>query len=165
MSGVLGIDISSKSIDVVLLRVHGEPLLWSVKIDDKDDPGTERSFRAALRAASAMRGRVIYQFMSMADAAFVERPYSQGYRATASLMRMQGVVLASLPTAIEKQEITPQAWKRLVGLKTNATKDDVLVWAHDQFDPWLPADWSQDAIDALAIACAGQQILRDRKAA
>lgn len=164
---VLGIDISSKSIDVVLLRDYAEPMLWTAKIDDKGDPGPEKSFRAARRAASAMRGKTFLSIVSRAAGAFIERPYSQGFRATSSLMRIQGVVVASLIHRFpdELHELPPQSWKQLIGLKANASKDDVMSWAHDQFDPWLPTSWSQDSIDALAIAEAGRVILRDRRAA
>lgn len=58
-------------------------------------------------------------------------------------------------------ELSPSEWRKEVGLKGNATKGEVIAWAHDLLtrDGFIHDDLTSDEADALAIAAAGHSLL------
>ena len=58
-------------------------------------------------------------------------------------------------------ELSPGEWRKEIGLKGNATKDEVIAWAHDLLTRvgFIHDDLTSDESDALAIAAAGHSLL------
>ena len=147
---VAGIDFSTHSVDVAFLDYEADEVrLRRVDVHAGD----------AFRAAMSLRGRFRSDEWEDVLLVYVERPFSQSRRTVAALMRMQGAILASLPTDVTREarvnEISPQAWKQVLTGRAGASKDDVV-------NRLLELDFDlegahQDAWDALGIAWAGRE--------
>jgi len=152
VSVVLGIDFSSLAIDIVGIHLDDlEPPTWT---------------RYALEGQDAFdRTRTIGRLMpSPSSSAYdnviaigIEHP--AGKFGTGSMMRVQGAVLACLPSGVLVQPWPPSAWRKAVGLPGNASKDDVRAFGLDAFGGEYRAPVTQDCFDAYCIALATRQAL------
>lgn len=142
---VVGIDFSSRSIDIVTLLLDADDPRWHRIPLEGSFPGA-RTMRDHLPPGSWWDDVVI---------AAIERPMGQNRNAIAALMRLQGAIVATIPDRVEVWEMMPSEWKLEVGLKGNADKPSIARWA---LDHGADESWSQDACDALGIANAALRI-------
>jgi Holliday junction resolvasome RuvABC endonuclease subunit len=160
---VAGIDLSAQAIDAVFLDLDSDAATWTRY--PLKGPGD--SFDACRRVHEVLPFRSWWGDNGVIAIGF-ERPFMKGQRATRSLSRIQGAVLACLPSQMLVTELSVGTWKKATVGNGNATKDDVARWVaatiavgHDAMpnnQPILNGDWPQDALDAYCIAYA----LRER---
>jgi hypothetical protein len=92
------------------------------------------------------------------------------------IYRVQGAVIACLPTWLLVHPLVPSEWRKLAGLQGNASKPEVAVssvarlYEHHDLDGGTPVDfeyhdWPQDAHDAHLIAVATLSLIRTEAAA
>jgi len=152
---VLGVDLSTRNIDLVLL--------------DEDDPTRATHHRIKLEQPwweSARNmvwilderfGHHNYHELQDVSLAGVERPYGPNRQAIASLHTILGAFLASLPSWVCPVEIRPADMRRELGLPGNCKKARMQAVIIDglwtSFEDW----WPPDALDAWA---AGHAALR-----
>jgi hypothetical protein len=77
------------------------------------------------------------------------------------LKAVQGAIVACLPPQLLVAPYQAGLWRRLCGLKGNATKQEVQAWVYHRLDE--NPGWPQDAADAycLAHAVAAQVQIRE----
>lgn len=153
---VAGIDFSSLAIDVVTIDLDDlAPPQWNrYPLTGQDAFERTRNVRSSMPPMSAWDDTL---------AIGIEEPTGKfkpglGYR-------VQGAVLACLPSEVLVQPWPPAAWRKAVGLPGNASKEDVFTFAIRQINQWDPtrATWGlavpNDATDAYCIALATRQAL------
>lgn len=150
---VAGVDYSTHAVDIVLLDETTDAATWHrFELEGRDAFERARAVRAAVPARTS-------GFWDDVLAAGIEDP--RGYGA-GSLYRVQGALLACLPTSLLVQPWIPSAWRKQVGLAGNASKSTVLAWTLDWTQGHLDLKaeaWPQDACDAYAIALATRSLL------
>lgn len=156
---VAGIDYSTKAIDVVLLDDDSAATTtWHrFNLTGQDAFDRARAVKAAMPTTS---------FWDDVVACGIEDP--RGYGA-GSLYRVQGAILACLPRTLLVQPLIPSSWRKTVGLKGNASKLDVAVFAFERlrgcpeqkFRSRAPAIgvYPQDAFDAYCLALATRSLI------
>jgi hypothetical protein len=154
MSLVAGIDYSTHAIDVVLIDEDTLKPEWHRwQLDGSDALERTRSVRTHFSPGTTFDSCI---------AIGIEDP--RGFNAGA-LYRVQGAVLMKLPplTLVEKWD--PKKWRKAVGLKGNASKQDIYAFTVATMfksGPKLAPDsihWPQDACDAWCIARATLQAI------
>ena len=166
---VVGIDVSTYAIDLVLIDVddHKAPAWHHHPLTGHDAWERTRNTAQALPSPHA----TIWDDVL---AIGVENP--AGTHGAHTIQRVVGAVLACLPPHTLVQPWRPAEWRKAVGLKGNASKDAVrshaLACASDletkeRIDGWCSsrAKWSQDACDAYCIASATLAAIETKKAA
>ena len=157
---VLGIDLSSWFVDCVKvsLEVDRAPEWHRFPLAGQDAFDRARSVRDAMPGRSSV-------FYDDVLAIGIENPQARGPAAQniAALHRVVGAVLSCLPPHLLVHPLQPAAWRKLVGLKGNATKDQVAFFAlnHEAGDGFR--DWPQDACDAYCIALATRALITTPK--
>lgn len=177
MSWVAGIDFSTHAVDVVLVDADGNhPPEW-MRTELEGDDAFDRTRRID-------NGILLEAWWGEVLAIGIEDP--RGHNAGA-LYRVQGAILANLPQQTLVVPWIPSAWRKAVGLKGNATKDQVVAFvadyvagvcvARDYDEAWgtvadlitgtcSPAvKWPQDACDAYCIALATRDAITIEAAA
>jgi len=158
VSKFAGIDYDTKRIDVVLVDEHGRPL------EHRRYPLTgpflegEDAFERARRIRDVLPARTSWADEGV-EAVAIEQPYSDTFRASAGLQRVQGGIVACLPSPLDRsvqvERFTPAEWRRANGLpaggKRNAVKAATRTYAIAQ---GCPDTWPQDAFDAYCVARA-----------
>jgi hypothetical protein len=157
VSYLAGIDYSTHAVDVVLLD---------------EDTGQATWHRTELKGADAFdRARRLRWAQPIPDneweavlAVGIEDP--RGHNAGA-LYRVQGAILARLPSFLLVHPLIPSQWRKLVGLPGNASKAGVARWALKQpgIRDWPAATIPFDATDAYCIALATQKLIQLEEAA
>ena len=148
MPSVLGIDYSSRAVDLVFL-------------DESTDTARWHSIPLERGVAGARSVRQKYAWGSALDDVYlvaVEDPMSAGLTVAKQLGRVCGAILSSLPWTLSDDLVwmlQPSEWKLACGLSGNASKQDVARWALERFDCGM---WSQDALDAVCMAHAARDI-------
>lgn len=156
---IAGIDYSTHAVDVVLLDEDTDAATWHrTVLDGKDAFDRARDVRIAMRLFdSEMWDDVV--------AIGIEDP--RGYNAGA-LYRIQGAILACLPTSLLVHPLPPSVWRKTVGLPGNASKGHIANFVYDKRARHLayatayydnPDEWPQDACDAYCIALATRTLL------
>lgn len=146
---VAGIDFDTHAVHVVLLELDSDRAQhWCAAIAKGGD-----AFDRTRRIRDVMPSRGYWDDEGVV-AIGIERP--MGFRSALgshTLLRAQGAILACLPSATLVHELAPQEWKRDSLGKGNASKTEVLHWAHEH---WLPMRdrMGQDEADAFCIAWA-----------
>ena len=144
MSSVLGIDLSSKAVDLV-------------KLDETTNQATWRRVELEGKTAFERLRSISYRmpFRAYLDDVYliaIEAPMSRGQPGTlAKLSRVFGAVLMWIPSGFEVWEVSPVAWRKELGLPGNASKEEAAFAVDDLRGPGTP-DWPQDALDAYAVA-------------
>jgi hypothetical protein len=146
MSLVAGIDYSTHAIDVVLIDEDTLKPEWLRYALDGQD---------AFERARDVDGEVSFGVESSwiwenCLAVGIEDPRGHG---AGHLYRIQGAILAALPHDILVQPWVPSEWRKAVGLKGNASKDDVYRYVSAVLSRGS-LTWPQDACDAYCIARA-----------
>ncbi len=161
MSTVLGIDLSSRNIDLVWLDEDGPGARWArLPLAGPTSFARCRAVRAAMPPATAYDGCYL---------AAIERPRTQSMVSAAALFPVFGAVLSCLPAALEVWDVLPQHWKQGLGLGGNASKEEaarevyalaepaVLGWATNGMRGPVQ-DVPQDALDAWAVAFYAREL-------
>jgi hypothetical protein len=140
---VLGVDLSTKAIDLVALD-EDNPAMCEHRRVELPDPwwNTARWMRSLLRVASIptwLEERNVYLVG-------VERPYGPSRQAIASLHTVMGALIASLPPQVTAFEVSPADMRRELGLPGNCPKEQMrrevtrrmphLTWTDDAYDAW-----------------------------
>lgn len=147
---VAGIDLSTHAVDVVKLHTTSDEAHWHrFTLEGHDAFDRARTVRDALPCRTS-------EFWDDVIAIGIEHP--AGHHGTMPLLRVQGAILACLPPHLLVHPLPPSAWRKTVGLKGNATKDDVGRFS-DDLCPRPSQDWPQDAHDAHLIARATRQLI------
>lgn len=160
---IAGIDFSTKAVDVVLLDEDTDAATWHhAPMDGWDAFERTRDVRRAmLEIGSGIWDDVL--------ACGIEEPAG---RMTGRLFRVQGAILACLPSSLLVHKLMPSEWRRTVGLPGNASKADVElfadrkrypVWPHPMVNTLPP--WPSDPCDAYCIALATRTLLQRTEAA
>lgn len=158
---VAGIDYSTRAIDVVLVPEDDGPPAWH----RFPLTGTD-AFDRTRSVADTMPGRTS-QFWDEILAVGIEHP--GGKFGTGDMLRVQGAILSCIPARMLVEPWPPAKWRKAVGLKGNATKDEVAYFANPRWvavDPsWWGKRFEQDALDAYCIALATRQAITRKQAA
>lgn len=155
MSYVLGIDISSRAIDLVRLDETGTRAEWGcINLEGAT------SFQRLRQVSEQMPLESVYDDCYLAA---IERPKTHSFVSAAALFPIFGAVIACLPPALELWDVTPAQWRWGLGLKGNAKKEEAreAVWkiSHGIFTGLTELDGPpQDAIDAYAVAYYAREL-------
>lgn len=162
MSYFAGIDYDSEAVYTVLIDEDTGRVAETHKavLTFRSDDSFDRARR--VRDTLPDRGRWADRGVL---AIGIEATFSQAFKATIALGRVQGAILACLPRdllviPIAANRRSPAGWKALTVGATNATKDDVRAWA---LANGAPAGLEQDFYDAFSIARATALIWRTRE--
>ena len=142
---VCGIDYSTRAIDAVFV--------------DLDDIAPPLWIRHKLEGADAWERTRQVRFWSVAfgeDVLAVGLEEPRGRNAGA-LYRVQGAILARLPGRVLVEPWVPSSWRKACGMKGDASKEDVRMWALADMKGMAGEGWreaSYDATDAYCIALA-----------
>lgn len=153
---IAGIDCSSFAIDIV-----------TVPLDDDVYPpvqhfcfklGTDGdAFDRTRRVGGALPGRT-GSWWDEILAVGIEQPGGHQRHITT---RVQGAVLAMIPSRMLVHPLQPSEWRKGVGLPGNATKERVFDWVTEQLGG-RPV--SQDAADAYCMALATRELVLKNQA-
>lgn len=162
MSYFAGIDYDSEAVFTVLVDEETGRFARQHKADLACGPGD--SFDRARRVRDLLPARGLWEDAGVL-AIGVEATYSQAFKATIALGRVQGAILACLPRdililPIAANRKAPAGWKALTVGATNASKDDVAAWARAN---GAPDRLEQDFYDAFCIARATALIWQTRR--
>lgn len=144
----LGIDLSSRAIDLVLLDENQQRAQWQrVELDGATAFDRARDIPNKMPQPGWYDAHGVYLIA-------VEEP--MGFQSRV-LYRVQGAILATLPD-VPVWEVRPAAWKNALGIKqtekpTWADFPGMTSW--DGFDAF---GWPQDALDALGIALYARDV-------
>jgi Holliday junction resolvasome RuvABC endonuclease subunit len=149
----VGIDVSTRSIDVVLLRDDGRARWFSRELDSDN----------GWAAADSIRQRVVglrrVLIEARPDVVAFEDPFSQS-RGTAKVYGLLiGACMTLVPQHLPIMGLSPNVWKTATVGNPRATKADVAAWAAERWTNPLNVV-TQDAFDAYAIAWAGRELHR-----
>jgi hypothetical protein len=140
---VVGIDISTRAIDLVRLAENDDVADW-LSIPLVGDNAWDRIRSIPQRMPHGSWWDNIYL-------AAIEKPFGHGRDGTIRLA--QGAVIACIPSQLELWEVAPATWKSALGVPIR----DKPGW--DRFAPSLrDLTWPQDARDALAVALYARDI-------
>ena len=114
------------------------------------------SYTDHVKAAHAVAAGVA-PILSQIDVLAIERPWSANRGVTATLMRMQGVIIGQAKPEVEVLEVHPQKWKAATVGRSNATKEEVTAWVYTTQPEASAYEWDENACDAYCIALWGQQ--------
>lgn len=152
---VMGIDISTFNVDCVKVSMNDDPPQWHrFPLSGADAFDRARSVR------DAMPGRTTEFFDDLIGCG-IEDPRGHG---AGHIYRVQGAVLTCLPPHLLVHPLVPSEWRRLVGLKGNASKETVYAKFVTSF-PIENLVVSQDAVDAYCIALSTRDLITRQKAA
>ncbi len=163
---VAGCDYSSRFVDLVTVPYDG--------------PGAPEWHRFSLMGADAFdRARSVAQAVPGPTSVLyddliavgIEDPRGQN---AGAMYRVQGAVLSRIPARMLVRPFIPSEWRKAVGLKGNASKEGVALWAIDSWCddaagiskavPYCDGE-TQDTWDAYCIALATLRLLDREKAA
>lgn len=146
MSAVVGIDLSTKAIDLVKVDETGNAgHWWACHMEG------QKAWDRTLAIPSVMPDSDYWADVYLVA---IEAPYGRGQAGTTALLnRVVGAVMASLPTPLREPErcwiVGPHEWKNGLGLKAKPTNEWFFENAPGGF--WY-VDWPQDAKDAYCLA-------------
>jgi hypothetical protein len=138
---VLGIDLSSKAIDLVLLDENHDTARWErVTLEGPDAFQRARDVRRKMPLPSWFVNNDVYLVA-------IERPFVR--RGQDVIRLVQGAVLSCLGRELEVWEVSPSQWKNHLGVPMRTKPDRA---AFPAFHLFAPTVWEQDAYDALGVA-------------
>lgn len=146
MSWIVGIDYSTRAIDVVYVDENNDkPTRWHRhQLDGQDAWERTRKVR--------------YWTLPWPEdvlAVGLEQPRGHG---AGHLYRVQGAILCKLPANVLVQPWLPNEWRKRCGLKGNAGKDDSVAES-TRILGGGDGDWPVDAHEAHLIALATRQAI------
>lgn len=149
---VAGIDFSFSEVDVVLIDDETGAATWERFYVH----ASRGAFVAARRVRERMPTRGWWRDDSGVVLVAIEEPWSRQFQTLKHMMRIQGAIVSTLPPELECWELSPQEWKKTIGLSANAAKAQVRVEVERRLGGACEG-WPQDAIDAYAIAAAARR--------
>lgn len=138
----LGIDLSSKAIDLVLLDENENRASWTRLTLEG-----ETAFDRARDVAQKMPQPGWYEAHGVYLVA-IERPFVSHGQDVIRLV--QGCVLAEIPRELQVWEVSVSQWKKPLGIPVREKphwSDFPVEFVHSSID-----GWRQDALDALGVA-------------
>lgn len=138
----VGADINATEINVVSLDLDTDEVSWERFEGRATGFETARAMRAIAPRASWWEDVALFA---------IERPSGTHRKVIYVQGLVIGALLCSIPTEIIVQEFVPANWKKLIELKGNAKKEDVLAWA---LGHGARSDWTEHACDALGVCLA-----------
>ena len=140
---VLGIDLSSKAIDLVLLDENADRASWTrITLEGAT------AFERARDVAEKMPQPAWYDTHGVFLCA-IERPFVSHGQDVIRLV--QGCVLAEIPRELHVWEVAVSEWKRHLDIAIRDKPGAAAFGIEMQYDS-DPLDWPQDALDALGCA-------------
>ena len=156
MSVVVGIDLSSHAIDLVRLDETTNRAEW-VRLPLEGATSFERCRSVAAAMATLGTG-----FYDDAYLAAIERPKTRFMPSAAALFPVFGAVLVSLPAALPVWDVSPGDWRKGLGLKGNATKEECQLAVIELWDNVSEVAYcdgeTQDTFDAWAVAFFAREL-------
>jgi Holliday junction resolvasome RuvABC endonuclease subunit len=152
---IAGFDFSTKAIDCVLLDDEADRATWHrMRLDFRKMDSFEKA--RAVRDVMPARGKWLDEGVV---AVGIERPFGHASTVTV-LVRIQGAILACLPSSVPVYELGQATWKKRFVGKGGATKDEVRERAWPLLTQGIVDGslYPQDAADAAGIAYAARQI-------
>lgn len=151
MSSVLGIDYSTKAIDLVYLDETSDAARWH-RIPLETGIAGIRKMRHAYAWAAELEDVYLVA---------VEDPMSVSMTSAKKLGRVCGAVMACIPQSLEVWLMRPDEWRMACGMAGNASKAAVMEFALLMGQEAGTEDWfrlPQDACDAYCMAYAAREI-------
>lgn len=150
---VLGCDLSTRALDLVLLDENSEAARWTHL------PLPKTSSRADLaRAVTDAAPQPAWLEHHGVYLIALEQPMSTQRNAIAALNVVLGALVASLPADVPCWTLAPWEWKHGIGLPGNTptSKGSELLrsWAVEHGGE---SDWSTDAYVALSVAYTARE--------
>lgn len=151
MSTVLGIDLSTKHVDLVLLDEESPRASWQrISFDGAS------AFDRLRQVRERMPGRAWFDEHGVYLIA-VEAPFGVS-RGIYPLERVFGAVVASLPAELLVYEVSPAEWRLAIGLPGNAKKAHCADQVRRMWPQPRPDLLLQDACDAYAVALCAREL-------
>jgi Holliday junction resolvasome RuvABC endonuclease subunit len=160
-----GIDYSSVAIDVVRLELDSDEARWDRIL--LDPTGKLEALERARRVRELMPARSAWADDGVVTIA-LEDPRGPTFKGSIPLARVQGAILACLPGPgdVDVIALAPWEWKMACGLSGNAKKVLIREWVLRLWSLTnLPDRYTQDALDAYAIAWAARSLCEKAAAA
>lgn len=155
---IVGVDLSTRAVDLVKLSLDDDRAEW-VRVPLSGDNAIDRA-RSYVERAPDYLAPVAEWDGYWSDVVLVALEDPAGRGDTRKIARVQGVVIATIPSRVQVWTLQPAEWRRHCGLKGSASKDDVFAWAMRHW-PYKTGDLlctPQDAADAYCIAYAARAI-------
>jgi len=152
-----GIDFDTHAIHVVgLMEDETAPRYSRYKLEGHDAFERLRGVRDAMPSRGWWNDR---GFVAVG----IEEPQGIAKSTVAKLKAIQGAVVACLPRDLLVHPMVPARWRTEVGMKGNATKDDVEFWVrfsspHSISGCFAGCHWPQDAFDAYCLAISVEKL-------
>lgn len=158
MSSVLGIDVSSHAIDLIQLDETSTAAEWT-----RLPLAGATSFDRLRQVADVMPSASWYDDTYLIA---IERPKTRFMPSAAALFPIFGAVIAHLPATLPVWDVSPTDWRRGLGLKGNAKKDECAARVGEIIRPTIITtryreiieEWPQDAFDAYAVAFYAREL-------
>lgn len=155
---VLGVDIGSRSIAAIWLDSETEQVLRVREQLIDTGLGNIHQKRSLRYFAAYGFGRFVRKVDT--DVVLVEQPMGR-YRTISEQDRVTGAFIAGIagerdPGGLHVELAGPSLWKKEIGLKGNAPKEEVRSWVELRYPG--ASGWSQDLCDAFAIAHAAMAL-------
>ena len=163
MSSYVGVDLSTRFVDLVKLDEESDRAEWvRVPLVGENAIDRARSYRDKvdfLGWSKRSDGTVQFHSEWWDDVILCALEDPAGRGDTRKIARVQGVVIATIPSRVHVWTMAPSEWRKACGLPGNCSKHDVARFAAAR---WQPIDAmrnvTQDALDAWAIAYAARAI-------
>lgn len=166
MTAFAGIDFDTNAVHVVLLPEEGLAEYRCFVLPK----GVGDAFERTRRVRDVMPSRSWWVDEGIV-AIGIEEPMGQSTR---PLNRVQGAILACLPTDLLVHPMRPGEWRKACELRGNAEKLEIAAWVHAQRESYFEMvggtarspqmelvalePWPQDAADAYCMARAVQSL-------
>lgn len=151
MSAVLGIDLSSFAVDLVLLDETTAQAQW-LRLDLAGENAFERCLdvRRVMPSRSWLEGRGVYLVA-------IEKPVCNSFRSASAQLPVFGAVAALLPERLPVWSLSPAEWKRELGVASGRkpTADEIAAVVGP-----VARTWPQDGLDACGVAYAAREMNR-----
>ena len=150
---IVGVDLSSKQINLAWLDENGKPQRWHQALEGKHLIDRLRSIQITW-PGDAGRG---WETTEVA----IEKPFSQSRRSTAALSAVVGIVTRQAPPWARVAWPSSGELRAAIGAKNNkADAHEAIVYGVGEY-PWqvTPYElhhWDEHELDAL-VACIGWQ--------
>jgi len=153
---VAGVDVSTRAVHIVRLDLDTDGA--TAQVYDASDCNGDALARARTLADLLPRRRSSIWDDTCLVA--IERPMGPGTRAVGDMMLVAGIVIACLPPEIPVWLLGPTEWRKACGMAGNAPKEHVKAWAIGHPEGTLKGvdSWTQDSLDAYAIAYAARAL-------
>lgn len=149
---IAGIDVSTKSVDIVLLETTGHAEWVSYELDDVSGWAAVDSIRQRIPHGVSLWHRDV-------ELVAFEDPFSVSRGTAKTFGALIGAVWSLVPVTVPVMALTPHKWKEVALGRPVSDKREVSFWVAERWlDP--PTVVTQDALDAYAIAWAARSLSR-----